>query len=148
MPRLVAQGLRVLVVTNDVVTTEDAQHVRRALTGVLVEERIVGVETGACPHTAVREDPTMNLAAVEDMFALKDLLVRLGSANFDCRQDGAALDPRWGRATYLFNATIPGIDEADGLMIVGANPRTEAPVLNARIRKRWRTGGLKIGVIG
>jgi NADH-quinone oxidoreductase subunit G len=89
-----------------------------------------------------------DLAAVEDMFALKDLLVRLGSANFDCRQDGAALDPRWGRSSYLFNATIPGIDEADGLMIVGANPRKEAPVLNARIRKRWRTGGLKIGVIG
>jgi NADH-quinone oxidoreductase subunit G len=58
------------------------------------------------------------------------------------------LDPRWGRASYLFNATIPGIDEADGLMIVGSNPRKEAPVLNARIRKRWRAGGLKIGVIG
>ncbi len=89
-----------------------------------------------------------DLAAVEEMFALKDLLVRLGSTNFDCRQDGAALDPRWGRSSYLFNATIPGIDEADGLMIVGSNPRKEAPVLNARIRKRWRTGGLKIGVIG
>src|SRR5262249_16855909 len=89
-----------------------------------------------------------DLAAVEDMFALKGLLVRLGSANFDCRQDGAALDPRWGRASYLFNATIPGIDEADGLMIIGANPRREAPVLNARIRRRWRTGGLKIGLIG
>jgi len=89
-----------------------------------------------------------DLAAVEEMFALKDLLVRLGSTNFDCRQDGAALDPGWGRSRYLFNATIPGIDEADGLMIVGSNPRKEAPVLNARIRRRWRTGGLKIGVIG
>jgi NADH-quinone oxidoreductase subunit G len=89
-----------------------------------------------------------DLAAVEDMFALKGLLERLGSANFDCRQDGAALDPKWGRASYLFNATVPGIDEADGLMIIGANPRKEAPVLNARIRRRWRTGGLKIGVIG
>jgi NADH-quinone oxidoreductase subunit G len=89
-----------------------------------------------------------DLAAVEEMFALKDLLVRLGSANFDCRQDAAGLDPGWGRSSYLFNATIPGIDEADGLMVIGANPRKEAPVLNARIRKRWRTGGLKIGVIG
>jgi urease accessory protein len=69
VPRLVGDGLNVLVVTNDVVTTEDAQHVRRTLTGVLVAERIVGVETGACPHTAVREDPSMNLAAVEDMEA-------------------------------------------------------------------------------
>jgi NADH-quinone oxidoreductase subunit G len=89
-----------------------------------------------------------DLAAVEDMFALKGLLVRLGSANFDCRQDGTALDPKWGRASYLFNAAIPGIDDADGLMIIGANPRKEAPVLNARIRRRWRAGGLKIGVIG
>jgi urease accessory protein len=68
-PRLVGQGLNILVVTNDVVTTEDARHVRRTLEGVLVPERIVGVETGACPHTAVREDPSMNLAAVEDMEA-------------------------------------------------------------------------------
>lgn len=67
VPRLVADGQRVLVVTNDVVTTEDAAHVRRVLTGVLQAERIIGVETGACPHTAVREDPSMNLAAVEDM---------------------------------------------------------------------------------
>jgi len=89
-----------------------------------------------------------DLAAVEDMFALKDLLARLGSANLDCRQDGAALDPKWGRSSYLFNATIAGIDDADGLMIIGANPRKEAPVLNARIRRRWRAAGLKIGVIG
>ncbi|HEV7896730.1 MAG TPA: urease accessory protein UreG [Planosporangium sp.] len=66
-PRLVERGLEILVVTNDVVTTEDAKHVRRTLEGVLVRERVVGVETGACPHTAVREDPSMNLAAVEDL---------------------------------------------------------------------------------
>jgi NADH-quinone oxidoreductase subunit G len=89
-----------------------------------------------------------DLAAVEDMFALKGLMEGLGSVNFDCRQDGTILDPRWGRTSYLFNATIAGIEEADGLMIVGANPRKEAAVLNARIRKRWRTGALKIGVIG
>jgi NADH-quinone oxidoreductase subunit G len=89
-----------------------------------------------------------DLAAVEEMYALKDLVTRLGSTHIDCRQDGTALDPKWGRASYLFNATIPGIDEADGLMIIGANPRKEAPVLNARIRKRWRAGGIKIGLIG
>jgi urease accessory protein len=66
-PRLLALGHRVLIITNDVVTTEDAEHVRRMLKGILVEERIIGVETGACPHTAVREDPSMNLAAVEEM---------------------------------------------------------------------------------
>jgi urease accessory protein len=68
-PLLIDLGIRVLVVTNDVVTTEDAKHVQRTLKGVLIEERIIGVETGACPHTAVREDPSMNLAAVEDMEA-------------------------------------------------------------------------------
>lgn len=68
-PRLLERGHKVLIITNDVVTTEDAEHVRRMLQGVLVEERIIGVETGACPHTAVREDPSMNLAAVEEMEA-------------------------------------------------------------------------------
>src|SRR5947209_1177700 len=89
-----------------------------------------------------------DLAAVEEMFALKQLMARLGVTNIDCRQDGAALDPALGRASYLFNATIAGIEQADGLMIIGANPRKEAPVLNARIRKRWRSGSLKIGLIG
>ena len=68
-PRLLEMGYKVLVITNDVVTTEDAKHVRKMLKGILVEERIIGVETGACPHTAVREDPSMNLAAVEEMEA-------------------------------------------------------------------------------
>jgi NADH-quinone oxidoreductase subunit G len=89
-----------------------------------------------------------DLAAVEEIFALKDLMARLGVTNLDCRQDGAVLDPRWGRAAYLFNATIAGIEKADALLLVGANPRREAAVLNARIRKRWRAGTLPIGLIG
>ncbi|MEZ5787494.1 MAG: NADH-quinone oxidoreductase subunit NuoG [Xanthobacteraceae bacterium] len=89
-----------------------------------------------------------DLCAVEEMFALKDLLTRLGSRNFDCRQDGSAFDPAWGRASYLFNPTIAGIEQADAIAIVGADPRREAPVLNARIRKRWRMGPLAIGLIG
>ncbi len=89
-----------------------------------------------------------DLAAVEEIFALKDLMTRLGVVNLDCRQDGAALDPQWGRATYLFNATIAGIEKADAMLIVGSNPRREAAVLNARIRKRWRVGGVPVGLIG
>ncbi|SCX02237.1 NADH-quinone oxidoreductase chain 3 [Agrobacterium sp. DSM 25558] len=89
-----------------------------------------------------------DLASVEEMFALKSLLVSLGSTNVDCRQDGAALDPSLGRASYLFNATIEGIEHADALLIIGSNPRYEASVLNARIRKRWRRGGFPIAVIG
>ncbi len=86
-------------------------------------------------------------ADVESMFALKGLLAALGSGNLDCRQDGAALDPK-ARASWLFNSTINGIDKADVILIVGSNPRWEAPVLNARIRKRYLKGGLKVGVIG
>jgi NADH-quinone oxidoreductase subunit G len=89
-----------------------------------------------------------DLAAVEETFALRDLMTRLGVANLDCRQDGAALDPKRGRATYLFNATIAGIEKADALLLVGCNPRREAAVLNARIRKRWRMGNFPIGLIG
>jgi NADH-quinone oxidoreductase subunit G len=89
-----------------------------------------------------------DLAAVEETCALKDLMTRLDVGNLDCRQDGAALDPSWGRATYLFNAGITGIEKADALLLIGCNPRREAAVLNARIRKRWRTGNFPIGVIG
>jgi NADH-quinone oxidoreductase subunit G len=89
-----------------------------------------------------------DLVGAEEMFALKDLMMRLGSANIDARQDGSVLDPNWGRATYLFNATIAGIEQADALLIIGANPRREAAVLNARIRKRWRAGNFPIGLIG
>ena len=67
VPELMRRGVRPLIITNDVVTIEDAKHVQRDLAGILPAERIVGVETGACPHTAIREDPSMNLAAVEEL---------------------------------------------------------------------------------
>ena len=90
-----------------------------------------------------------DLAAVEEIFALKDLMTRLGVVNLDCRQDGGAFDPSWGRASYLFNATVAGIEAADALLLVGTNPRREAAVLNARIRKHWRNSrNFPIGLIG
>lgn len=89
-----------------------------------------------------------DLASVEEMYALRELMASLGSKNVDCRQDGSALDPSLGRASYLFNPTIEGIEQADALLIVGSNPRLEAAVLNARIRKRWRMDNFPIGVIG
>ncbi|ODN72473.1 NADH-quinone oxidoreductase chain 3 [Methylobrevis pamukkalensis] len=89
-----------------------------------------------------------DLSSVEEMFALKQLMTALGSANLDCRQDGTKLDPKHGRASYLFNATIEGIEQADAILIVGADPRHEAAVLNARIRKAWRGGAVQVGVIG
>jgi urease accessory protein len=68
-PRLIAAGDDVLIVTNDIVTTEDAEHVRRTLATVLDPDRIVGVETGTCPHSAVREDPSVNLSAMGELEA-------------------------------------------------------------------------------
>jgi NADH-quinone oxidoreductase subunit G len=88
-----------------------------------------------------------DLAAVEEMFALKELLAKWGSANLGV-QGGDAFDPKAGRASYIFNPTIAGIDQADALLIIASNPRKEATVLNARIRKRWRSGQLKVGLIG
>jgi len=88
-----------------------------------------------------------DLAAVEEMFALKDLLAKYGSVNLSV-QGGDAFDPKAGRGSYIFNPTIAGIEHADALLIVGSNPRKEAAILNARIRKRWRSGQLKIGLIG
>jgi urease accessory protein len=67
VPMLLAAGRSVVVVTNDIVTREDELHVRHALAGILDGERIVGVETGACPHQAVREDPSMNLAVLGEL---------------------------------------------------------------------------------
>jgi NADH-quinone oxidoreductase subunit G len=89
-----------------------------------------------------------DLCAVEEMFALKLLIESFGSGSLDCRQDGTKLDPKFGRASYVFNPTVAGIEEADAIMIIGSNPRREAPVLNARIRKRWLKGNLLLGVIG
>ncbi|MSQ86421.1 MAG: NADH-quinone oxidoreductase subunit G [Alphaproteobacteria bacterium] len=88
-----------------------------------------------------------DLVDAESMFALKQLMTSLGSANIDCRQDGAAVNPAV-RASYLFNSGIAGIEEADAILIVGSDPRREAPVLNARIRKRYLRGNVQIGVIG
>jgi urease accessory protein len=69
VPLLMAAGRSVLVVTNDIVTREDEEHVKATLAGVLDERRIVGVETGTCPHAAVREDPSLNLAVLAELEA-------------------------------------------------------------------------------
>ncbi len=87
------------------------------------------------------------LADAESTLALKDLMTAYGSANLDCREDGAAIDasrPEFWR----FNTTIAGIDEADALLIVGSDVRREAPVLNARIRKRWTAGKFPVAYVG
>ncbi len=88
-----------------------------------------------------------DMCDAESMLALKDLFTSLGSANLDCRQDGARLDAA-RRDFYCFNTSIAGIEEADAILIIGSNPRREAPVLNARIRKSWIANASPIGLIG
>jgi NADH-quinone oxidoreductase subunit G len=89
-----------------------------------------------------------DLAAVEDLYALKALMTALGSGMTDVRPPMSGIDPSMPRVAYLFNPGIAGIDEADAILIVGANPRKEAAVLNARIRKAWRNRDVPVAVIG
>jgi len=88
-----------------------------------------------------------DLQDAESMKAALDLFRALGSANTDCRQEGSALG--YGpRESWLFNSGLAGIENADAILIVGANPRTEAPLLNARLRKAWLGGKTEIALIG
>lgn len=138
-PMLINLGVRMLVITNDVVTTEDAKHVQRTLKGILIEERIIGVETGACPHTAVREDPSMNLAAVEDMearFPETDLvLIESGGDNLTLTFSPALVD----FFIYVIDVAAgdkiprkngPGITQSDILVI---NKTDLAPYVGASL---------------
>ncbi len=88
-----------------------------------------------------------DLCDAESMVALKDVMASIGSTNLDCRQDGAALDPS-RRDFYILNTSIAGIEEADALLLVGCNPRHEAPLINARIRKRTLMGAFPVASIG
>jgi urease accessory protein len=138
-PQLIDMGLQVLIVTNDIVTTEDARHVQAALDGVLSADRIVGVETGACPHTAVREDPSMNLAAVEELeerFPDADVvLIESGGDNLTLTFSPALVD----FFVYVIDVAAgdkiprkdgPGISQSDILVI---NKTDLAPYVRASL---------------
>lgn len=126
VPKLVASGDDVLVVTNDIVTTEDAAHVRRALAAVLDPRRVVGVETGTCPHSAVREDPSVNLAAIAGLEARFPaagwLFVESGGDNLTLTFSSALVDA----SIYVIDVAAgekiprkrgPGVIKADLLVI-------------------------------
>ena len=87
------------------------------------------------------------LSSAEEIFALKGLMKKLGSDNIDCRLNGEKINA-FDRASYLFNTTIAGIEEADACLLIGVNPRKDAPILNSRIRKRFLSKKLKIAAIG
>jgi NADH-quinone oxidoreductase subunit G len=106
-----------------------------------VAARLAGLEGGRI--AAIAGD----LCDAESMFALNELMEQLGSPHRDCRQDGAKLDPS-ARCGYLFNTAIAGIEAADACLLIGTNPRWEAPLINARLRKRYLKGGFRIAAIG
>jgi NADH-quinone oxidoreductase subunit G len=89
-----------------------------------------------------------DLCAVEETFALKSLLDELGSPHRDCRQLGQKVHPKHGRASYLFNSTLAGVDHADAVLLIGVNPRKEAAVLNTRLRKAYLHSNAKFALIG
>lgn len=137
VPKLIEKGQKVLVITNDIVTTEDAKHVRKTLKGILMDDQIIGVETGACPHTAVREDPSMNIAAVEEMeakFPDTDIvLIESGGDNLTLTFSPALVD----FFIYVIDVAAgdkiprkdgPGISQSDILVI---NKTDLAPYVNA-----------------
>jgi len=88
-----------------------------------------------------------DLQDAESMKAALDLFGSLGVTSLDCRQDGSALGTG-PRESWLFNSTIAGIEAADAVLLIGTNPRIEAPVLNARLRKLWLAGKTRFGLIG
>src|SRR5262249_20593302 len=88
-----------------------------------------------------------DLTDVEAMFMLKTVMDALGSPHMDCRQDGAFIDANV-RASYLFNTTIAGIERADACLLVGTNPRYEAPLINTRLRKRSLVGKFPVVSVG
>ncbi len=150
-PLLVQRGIRPLIITNDVVTTEDAKHVRQQLAGILDPERVVGVETGACPHTAIREDPSMNLAAVEDLesrFPESDLIfIESGGDNLTLTFSPALA----GFFIYVIDVAAgdeiprkngPGVCQSDILVI---NKEDLAPYVGASLEVMERDSRLMRG---
>lgn len=118
------------------------------------EQALEAVAKGLA-RTGAQEDEIQAVAGsfadTESLVALKDLVNRLGSDNLALDQVGGTSAPVHGvdvRSNYLFNSTIPGVEEADVILLVGTNPRHEAAVLNSRIRKSWLHSGLEVGLIG
>lgn len=140
VPVLVRNGYKPIIITNDIVTKEDAEHVKKTLEGIVSADRILGVETGGCPHTAVREDPSMNLIAVEEMerkYPDSDILfIETGGDNLTLTFSRALVD------YYIYVIDVaagdkiprkngPGITQSDLLII---NKVDLAPMVKADLK--------------
>lgn len=140
IPLFIRYGYMPVVITNDIVTQEDAKHVRTNLAGILDGDRIVGVETGACPHTAIREDPSMNLGALSELeVAFPDAgmaFIESGGDNLTLTFSPALVD----YFVYVIDVAAgdkiprkngPGITHSDLLVI---NKLDLAPYVNADLK--------------
>ena len=151
VPKLIDLGYQPLVITNDIFTREDAEHARRTLEGVLSPQRIRGVETGACPHTAVREDPSLNLLAIEELtreFPDADLvLIESGGDNLTLTFSPALADYQIYVIDVAAGDKIPrkrgqGITQTDLLVI---NKTDLAPYVGADLEVMARDSRLVRG---
>tara|TARA_Y100000590_G_scaffold116786_1_gene133296 strand:+ start:527 stop:2569 length:2043 start_codon:yes stop_codon:yes gene_type:complete len=97
------------------------------------------------------EEKTLALSGkftdIESLYSAKSFLNSIGSENYDCRYDNVQFIENQ-RSSYLFNSSIQEIDNSDCILLVGANPRWEASVLNSRIRKAYLNNDCKVGLIG
>ena len=140
VPVLVENGYKPIILTNDIVTKEDAEHVKKTLQGIISADRVLGVETGGCPHTAVREDPSMNLIAVEEMEKKfpdsRILFIETGGDNLTLTFNSALVD------YYIYVIDVaagekiprkngPAITQSDLLII---NKIDLAPFVNADLK--------------
>ncbi|MFP4463987.1 MAG: NADH-quinone oxidoreductase subunit NuoG [Alphaproteobacteria bacterium] len=133
----------------------DRPYVRNKQSGKLVEASWADAFQAIAENVSgVSGDEMAALAGdlvdVESMVALKDLMLALDCPHLDCRTDGTQINTE-DRASYIFNSTIAGIDEADAIFLIGGNPRRDATMVNARIRKNWlekRTPIYRIGETG
>ena len=148
VPRLLASNRTPAVITNDSYTQEDADHVRRELTGILDPDRVIGVETGSCPHTAVRDDPTMNLAAGAEMLELHPqvdtLLYESGGDNLTLTFSPALVDVfvfvlDTSEGEKMPRKRGPGITDSDVLVInkidIAKYVRTDLGIMESDARR-------------
>ena len=124
LPRLEALGVSTAVIANDLVTQEDAERIRAG--GLIDPDRVLAVEAGACPHTVIREDPTPNLQAIEDLerrFAdLRLVLIESGGDNLASTFSQDLVDQWWFVIDVAGGGDVPrkrgpGIVRADLLIV-------------------------------
>ncbi|AWD33380.1 NADH-quinone oxidoreductase chain G [Candidatus Fokinia solitaria] len=99
-------------------------------------------------HAAVVSALVGHYSDIESIFAIKELCSHKKNWFFDCREEGSIIESSFGRGSYVFNTTIQSIESSDECLLIGTNPRLEAAILNARLRKAVIHGKLKISVLG